>query len=507
MIQSLYRRLALILLLMFIILGAFLFWFYESSNQSIQRETSQKIHLHLAEYLVQDIKLFADGKLDHDSVKEAFSKVMRLDPGTELYVVDKQGSVLAYDAPDEKIIQKRISLSPIKTFIENKDTLPILGDDPRSNKQKIFSAAPIYGSDDQLLSYLYIIIKGEAYDDVAMALQANKTWWISLGMVGAAMVFLLLTALLLFNKLTQPLTRLSREVASFENSNFTELPKGASQFLISSNEQQHDEFQQLQQSFYRMGQHIIDQLAYLKKHDDLRCEFLAHVSHDLRTPLAGVRAYLETLQLKGEDISEEARQDFLDKALMTNNRLSKMIDELFELARLEYGEVEVKPEMIMLSDLLSDMYVTLSDLAAEKEISLEVNMQRNDLTVYADVGRLERILQNLIANAIQYTPKRGTVTVEIVQLKKDQDQPIKVIVKDTGQGIAEEDLPFIFEPYFRSKSGRRVNQQGKGLGLAITQRLLELHGSKLQVNSQTDKGTEFSFILRDSWVFHNAVVS
>ena len=494
MIQSLYRRLALILLLMFIVLGAILFWFYESSNQSLQQETSQKLHLQLADYLVEEIDLFSDGKLDHESVKDAFSNVMRLDPGTELYVIDLQGQVMAYDAPEEKIKHKTISLLPIKAFINNKESLPILGDDPRSNKQKVFSAAPIYGKDDSLMSYLYIIIKGEAYDDVTMALQANKTWWVSLGMMGAAMIFLLLTALLLFNKLTQPLIRLSKEVVSFEKSNFTELPKNAHQFLASE-ATSGDEFLQLQQSFYRMSQHITDQLAYLKKHDEIRSEFLAHVSHDLRTPLAGVRAYLETLQLKGQDLSEAARQDFLEKALVTNDRLSKMIDELFELARLEYGEVQVNPEVVQLSDLLSDMYATLSNLAAEKGVTLEVNMSRDDLTVYADVARLDRILQNLIANAIQYTPAKGNVKVDVLALQSEISPQIKISVTDTGQGISEEDLPYIFEPYFRSKSGRQVNQDGKGLGLAITGRLLELHGSKLSVNSRLNEGTEFSFLL------------
>ncbi len=497
MIQSLYRRLALILLLMFIILGAILFWFYESSNQTLQQETSQKIHSHLAEYLVEEIDLFSDGKLDHDSVKDAFSNVMRLDPGTELYVIDLQGHVMAYDAPEEKIKHKTISLLPIKAFISDseKENLPIFGDDPRSNKQKVFSAAPIYGKDHGLISYLYIIIKGEAYDDVTMALQANKTWWVSLGMMGAAMIFLLLTALLLFNKLTQPLVRLSKEVASFEKSNFTVLPENANLFLASEEVASGDEFLQLQQSFYRMSQHITDQLAYLKKHDEIRSEFLAHVSHDLRTPLAGVRAYLETLQLKGKDLSEEARQDFLEKALVTNDRLSKMIDELFELARLEYGEVQVNPEVVQLSDLLSDMYATLSNLAEEKGVALEVNMSRDDLTVYADVARLDRILQNLIANAIQYTSAKGNVKVEVLELQSETSPQIKISVIDTGQGISAEDIPYIFEPYFRSKSGRQVNQDGKGLGLAITGRLLELHGSKLTVNSRLNEGTEFSFLL------------
>ncbi len=505
MIRGLYRRLALILLLVFVILGTLFFWLYERSSERLQHEISQKLHLHLAQYLVQDITLFDNGELNHEKMKEAFSKVMMLDPGTELYIIDPQGRVVAYEAPEEKIRHRIISLAPIQQFLDDTRVLPILGDDPRSEKQKTFSVAPIYASQEdlsetttgqsaerKLLGYLYIIINGEVYDDVTMALKANKAWWVSLGMMAAAMIFLLLTAFLLFNKLTQPLVKLSREVKRFEDSGFTELPEGAQQ-LLSSPSEQYDEFQQLCGSFYRMAQHIIDQLGSLKKHNELRSEFLAHVSHDLRTPLAGVRAYLETLQLKGQEINESARQEYLEKALVTNNRLSQMIDELFELARLEYGEIDIHPETIRVSDLLSDMYANLSTLATEKHIHLQVKLQREALTVYADVARLDRILQNLIANAIQYTPHKGEVTVTVEPLGNEE---VKLSVADTGQGIAEADLPYIFEPYFRSRSGRRAYQGGKGLGLAITERLLALHGSQLEVNSRAGQGTVFSFILK-----------
>ena len=497
MIKGLYRRLALILLSMFIVLGAILFWLYENSNQTLQQETSQKLHLHLAEYLVQDITLFNAEKLDHESVKEAFSKVMMLDPATELYVVDPEGNVLAYDAPDEKIKYRRVSLAPIEIFLDtlkNKEALPILGDDPRSKKQKIFSVAPIYTKDHSLLAYLYIIINGEAYDTVATALQVNKTLWMGLGMIGAALIFLLLSALLLFNKLTRPLVKLSREVVSFEQSNFQELPKNANSFL-SHPQKNLDEFQQLRGSFYRMSQHICDQLEFLKQHDERRSEFLAHLSHDLRTPIAGVQAYLETLQLDNTGISEAERLDFLRKALVTNNRLSNMIDELFELSRLEYGEIEINPDSILLSDLLSDMYATLNNLAVEKNIALTVTIETGVSTVHADVARLDRILQNLITNAIQYTPENGSVAVDVTHAEKGF---VKISVSDTGQGIKETDLQYIFEPFFRSTSGRHVYQEGKGLGLAITEKLLALHGSKLSVSSYLNQGTVFSFVLEAS---------
>jgi len=113
--------------------------------------------------------------------------------------------------------------------------------------------------------------------------------------------------------------------------------------------------------------------------------FLAHVSHDLRTPLAGMRAYLETLQLRGDDLSEADRDDFLKKALLTNDKLSGMIDELFELARLEHGQVNVNPELIRLSDLLSDLYASLNGLASKKGVHLAVDMDNEEVNVFADM--------------------------------------------------------------------------------------------------------------------------
>jgi len=502
--SSLYRRLALVLLGVFLLLASLLFWLYESSSKHLQLETSQKLHLHLAEYLVQDIKLFTHDELDLKRVKEAFNKVMHLDPATELYIIDQNGKVLAYDAPDEKIKQHHVNLLPIKQFLKYPDELPIVGDDPRSTQQKVFSVAPIYKNahdlshdKTRLAGYLYIIIGGERYDSVASSLKENKTWRHGLFLMGIALVFLLLTTLLLFYGMTRPLVRLSREVAEFEQSGFSQLPKN-SDHLLAMDTTKLDEMQQLQGSFYRMSQHIQQQLDYLKKHDRLRREFLAHVSHDLRTPLAGMRAYLETLQLKGEALKASDRQTFIEKALRSNTRISAMLNELFELARLEHGQINIHPETLRLSDLLSDTYASLSTMALTKGITLNVKMTQQNITVYADIERLDRILQNLIVNAIHYTPKHGSVTIGVTQTIKDNEQWVTISIKDTGLGISTEELPYIFEPYFRANNGEKIFREGQGLGLAITQRLLKLHNSAIKVSSELHQGTTFSFTLRGS---------
>lgn len=492
MIKGLYRRLSLVLLTVFLILGAVLFWVYDNANKQLQQETAQKLHLHLATYLVNDIELYPGDELNRENVKEAFNKVMHLDPGTELYVISPEGKVLEYKAPHEKIINRSIDLAPLKQFIANSDNFKLtLGTDPRSNKLKAFSASPIYDDKMELLAYLYIIIQGEVYDNAASLINASRTWWLSLSIIGTALAFLLLTTLLLFYQLTRPLVRLNKEVGVFERSGFQQLITTRNP-LPSPLSRRNDELQQLRGSFYRMAQKIVGQISYLKKHDQMRREFLAHVSHDLRTPLAGMRAYLETLQLKGDDLSEADRDDFLKKALLTNHKLTGMIDELFELARLEHGQVDIHPEMILISDLLSDTYASLSGLANNKGIHLDVDMEDESIEVFADVARLDRVLQNLVGNAILYTPSGGTVSIRINRAPRMQ---IMITVEDTGQGIAAEDLPHVLEPYFRSTNGKQAYHEGKGLGLAIASKLLALHESQLMVESELGKGTKFCFNL------------
>ena len=486
-----YRRLALGLLLVFIIKGSYLIWTFQQSYETAQQEVSQQLNLRLADFMVKDIGILSeDGTFDQQKLKEAFRRVMLIAPATELYILNPQGKILTYDAPTEKVKRSRIDLAPIKKFL-NKEELPILGDDPRTQwKMKVFSVAEIFDKDKQLKGYLYIILGGEDYDTIATNLSTNKVWDLSLQSIISALVFLLVASLILFYAMTRPLNRLSKDVAEFEKSGFTKL---VSTETTKKSNKKINEIQQLRQSFQRMGKQIVSQLKHLKKQDKLRREFLAYVSHDLRTPLAGMRAYLETLSSKHNTITPEERQEFIDNALLNNHRLGDMIDELFELARLDHGEIEIHQESFFLADLLSDLYASLSAIANEKGIHLVMDCPDMSLNVYADVARLERILQNLISNAIYYTPTGGTVTTLISQ---KQNNTVEISIQDTGKGIPETELAYIFEPYYRALDGKKTRQDGCGLGLAITQRLLALHDSTLHVESKEGVGTRFYFSLR-----------
>jgi len=497
MFQSLYSRLALVLLSVFLVMAMLFFWLFERASVATQNEASQRLHLQLAENIVKDLGVTSQGNFDTEMIKEAFHEMMILGPAIELYIVDQQGNLIEYGSPEEKIKLRKVDIKPILAFVRRTQALPILGDDPRSkNKQKIFSAAEVYAKKidkNVFLGYLYIIIGGEDYDSVATALRQSKAWKISLIGVAGALLFLLLASLLLFYALTRPLRRLTHEIKMFEESDFKEISEGS----VDSITNRTGEINQLKTSFHQMEQRIVAQLSRLNKQDNIRREFLAYVSHDLRTPLAGTKAYLETLELK-EDISEQEKQHFLQKAIVNVDRLEGMINELFEFTRLESHQVALNEDEFSIGDLLSDIYSSFEDKAKQENVRLLIECDNPNSLVCADIAKIERVIQNLLENAIRYSGENGKVVLSAQQkLSQQKEKPqIEIKIADSGSGIAEKDLAYIFEPYYRASDDYKLKHKGAGLGLAISQRLLALHGIELKVDTQKAQGTVFYFCLK-----------
>ena len=480
----------------------FLFLFNQASTAT-QNEASQRLHLELAENIVKDLGITSKGDFDKSMIKEAFHRMMILGPTIELYVLDKNGKLVAYDAPEEKIKRKIVDLKPVVTFVKRKQELPILGDDPRSkNKQKIFSAARVYAKEESdkgnndavgtFVGYLYIIIGGENYDNVATALRLSETWKISLIGITSSLVFLLLASLLLFYALTRPLRKLTKEIKAFEASDFKQVSKKSGDESSSGQ----GELNLLKQSFHQMEQRIADLLERLNKQDEIRREFLAYVSHDLRTPLSGMKAYLETLEIKQDSLPLAERKEFLHKAITNGDRLEGMINELFELTRLESQQVELIKDDFPIGDLLSDIYSSLEIKANNKQVKLEIDCVEPQAEVSADIAKIERVIQNLVENAIRYSEKGSSVILSAVKIiDKNKGERILIQIRDSGAGISADHLPYVFEPYYRATDEYKLKHKGAGLGLAISQRLLALHDIQLEVESELGKGTVFSFTL------------
>jgi len=238
-----------------------------------------------------------------------------------------------------------------------------------------------------------------------------------------------------------------------------------------------------------MSARIGEQIYELKDKDRLRRELVSNISHDLRTPIASLQGYVETLDTRAERMSEPERKEVLQKAVRLIARLGKLVAELLELARLDSLDLVAEKEPFPIADLVSDILVDFQGPARGRQVELSARIDEDTGLVKGDIRLLERAIQNIIENAIKFTPPGGQVTVA---LKRTGDM-IRLSVSDTGPGISLADLPHIFERFYRA--GTSSGETGIGLGLAIAQRIAEMHDTTIHVENRSEGGAVFTLEL------------
>ena len=496
MFKTLFGKISLTLFLLFIGLGTGLVLVVDFSSKALQEEATQKLHLELAKNIVKDAPLLNSDGQQNENIGQAFHTMMLLGPAIELYLLAPDGRILSYDAPEEKIKRQFVDMSPIQSLLNDNARLPIRGDDPRSEShRKIFSAAPVYlpgfeGSFDSIAGYLYIIIGGEDYDSVVSMLDSDRLVSFSMSTLTTGGIFLLSVLLLLYSFLTRPIRQFSDTVNTFRESNFTKAPESLAGYKIGDK----NELNHLFAVFYEMAEKVESQFDELLKNRKLRQELITHVSHDLRTPLAGLRGYLETWQIKHQNASKEETLQFIDSAIKNCDQLRVLVDELFELSRLDGNDIKPELESFHLPELVDDIMQKLRIKAEQKNIQLDCSGSSNLPFVYADIAQIDRVFTNLLENAIRHTPENGAIHV-ILGLTDGEDK-VTIKVSDNGCGIRKEELAHLFEPYYQGSNNKSERTHGNnGLGLAISKRLLNLHETDLSVESILGKGTSFAFIL------------
>ncbi|WP_143870252.1 sensor histidine kinase [Catenovulum sediminis] len=482
MFRSLANQLALIIGLLFLAATAVLFQWYLHSSEQFTHEVEQKLHQELAHHLIHDSPSLQQGIIEIAALKPVFHTQMLLGPEWEFYATDADGNILAYSAPEGVVKLNKINLQPIKNFI-NGANFPLYGDDPRTpGGHKIFSAAPILTPNGALSGYLYVIIGGQKLDNTIALLADSKVLKDSLVILALTILFGLLAMFLAIHTVTKPLKKLSQRTSSYVQNDFAHLQSDDKPLCAAK------EIQELERSFSQSAKHIKHQLSQIKSTEQLRRELLSHVSHDFRTPLTALNGYLETWLISPTD----KRSDELIKiALKNGQQISQLVEALFELARLESGDIKLYPEPVNLVELAHDVMQRLSFQAEQAKISLKLEHPQNNYPIArADIAKLERILVNLIDNAIRHSQANDVVTLAIVPQKEN----ICISVQDTGTGIPKNELQAIFEAKYRATNSRGKNHHA-GLGLAIVRHLLNMHNSDIQVSSEAQKGTCFSFAL------------
>jgi len=285
----------------------------------------------------------------------------------------------------------------------------------------------------------------------------------------------LVMGLVAFRLITRPLRSLTEAVQGFDAHG--EL---AAALAIESG----DEIAVLRSAFAQMGRRINEQWHELTRQDQQRRDLIANISHDLRTPLTSLHGYLETLRLKDDSLSAAERQRYLDIALGQSAKVGRLAQELFELARLESGLVEPERESFSLPDLVQDVLQKFELAAQTRHQHLSAEVAQGLPAVRADLGMIERVLTNLLDNAIRHTPEGSQIAVAVQAL----EGRVEVEVSDSGPGIPEAVRDGLF-------TRARNSPHSGGLGLVIVQRILQLHGGKVQLVEVPGKGAVFRFTL------------
>jgi signal transduction histidine kinase len=257
----------------------------------------------------------------------------------------------------------------------------------------------------------------------------------------------------------------------------------------------HDELAALAEDFNRMATVLERARTRERKADEARRDLVAAVSHDLRTPLASARALIEAVA-DGVVDGPETRALYLASARGELAKLGRLVDDLFELARIDAGVLRLELEETSLHDLVSDTLSSFGPEAERRGVRLVGEISPEVDPILASPSKLQRVLYNLVSNALRHTPADGTVFLRA----EPEEDVVRVEVADTGEGIAPEDVPHVFERSFRGERSRSSpetgDDSGAGLGLAIAQGLIEAHGGKIDVASRLGEGSRFSFTLQ-----------
>lgn len=488
--RSLYGRISLLYLVLSLVLALVCAGITVRYFDLFMDAVDQKLNRQLAAKLVPQVqKARADTTYD-GALAEVGNRITMFHPALEMYVLDERGRVRAASiepSPEAgPLARDAVDLGPIEAYLDGA-AVPVWGDDPTSTQgTRVFSAAEMKlaggGS-----GYLYVILSGRAARAAEGMLQntyIRRTLLLSLLL---AMGVTVVVGLFLFRLLTRRFDRLSATVQRFKNGHLEERVEV----------DKDDEIGQLARAFNEMADTISAQMTALRRTDEERRRLVAEVSHDFRTPLTSIRGHAERmLDNLGPELSEDHRRR-LRVIVQNADRLDRLADQLHELSRLDARQADPDVESFSLAELVQDLVVKFQPKAEEEDVELEADTSLDLPAVRGDIGLIERLLSNLVDNALENTPSGGRVTIRI----EEENGAVTVRVLDTGIGIPEEDLPLVTQRFYRidrdgtSPIDGEDAEKRSGLGLAISEEIAHLHETELSIESREGEGTAVSFEL------------
>lgn len=477
--SHLYLQVSAIFILILIFFAGITLYISVRSAQKYSVEVNQKLNWNLAQNTVEVIKpQFQNGKVNKETVSDIMHSMMAINPSVEVYLLSSEGKILSYVAPEKVVKLDRVSLDPIHRFLKDGHQSMIFGDDPRNpGEKKIFSAARVIDK-GTLTGYIYIVLASQEYVSAAHTVIGSYILGLSLRTIILIMLVSSIVGLLAIWLITSKLNIIVNGIQQFHAGNLN------ARIPVRNN----NELDTIGLVFNEMADTLRNNIQQLKETDNFRKELISNVSHDLRTPVASIQGYAETLLLKRKNLEESDQVKYLEIIYSSCDKLKKQVSELFELSKLQTNQVKLNPEPFSIAELVSDIANKYRIISQKRGVSINTFIPKDIMMVDGDILLIDRVLQNLIDNALRFCKEGDFINIDI---RPDQPDRVQISIADSGEGISPDELPYIFERYYKGKN----YSESTGLGLAIVKKIMELHQTDILVSSQRGKGTVFSFVL------------
>jgi signal transduction histidine kinase len=440
----------------------------------------QQLYGDLAHHLATFTQPFKNGKPDTTVTHDIIHSTMVANPSVEVYLLDTAGCIVDYVVPDTTVQIRRVNMATVREWLGTRDGMYPMGDNPKQpGEPSIFSAAPVY-EHDRLVGYVYAVLSSQKQRDILSTLNDDFYPRLSMSIFFVALLAAFVVGIVTFFLITDSICTIAGIVRRFKEGDHSARIVGYGQGNLGV----------LTSTFNEMADVIVDNIQKITATDKFRQELIANVSHDLRTPLSIMQGYVETLMMKKDALSPVERDRYLAVVHEGTRKLSGLVEQLFQYAKLEANVITPQKEPFRLDELASDILMAYQLKAKARAIDLRLETPGHLKPVFADIALTERVFQNLLDNAFKFTPDGGSITIRLTE----SATAIQIAVADTGVGIAPEDQSYIFERY-KQLDKVQIPKKGMGIGLAIVKKILELHQCGIEVSSEPGKGTVFLFAL------------
>ncbi|MGE0498794.1 MAG: ATP-binding protein [Ramlibacter sp.] len=426
------------------------------------------------------------------------------EPDTQLYLLAADGTVVASTSEKRLPPGFKVRLAPVREAAGAAPMPYVLGDDPqRMDTRAVIAAKPLRRTvirpDEPVAGYLYLVSQPRTLTEDRVAALRGSLAEPGLLLILAVVAVATLLAAWVTAAVTRPLARLTAAVSAVTREGLDGMASGAATAggaaIELPDSQSRDEFGQLARGMGAMLATLRTQWSTLRRLDHFRREGVSNLSHDLRSPLTATTACLETLDNRwAGDPARAGDQALVAVALRNTQNAARMVQSLGDLAQLDEPEFKLRGEVLDLAELLDGVAMRFAERAARLGVTLvAAPPQDTPALATVDIELLERAVANLVDNALKFCGAGAHITLQAVA----QGSQVAVQVRDTGPGIAANDLPHLFDRFYQSRQSvaPATGEGGKGLGLAIVKRIAELHGGLVRVTSPPGQGTLVEIVL------------